>query len=334
MSAGAGTGSRGAGPRAGWNEAVAAGTGSGARSRRPWDGDPDRSPAGPPRAFQADHPLHADRPVDPYLPDDVEFRELDREVRARLRGLTKEQAERVGKHLVMVARLIDDDPELAYQHAQAAVRRAGRIDVAHEAAGLSAYRSGRYAEALRELRTVRRLNGSPEHLPVIADAERGLGRPERAIVVGNDPEVAVLSPDSQVELAMVLSGARLDLGEPEAALALLETPVVRAAVGVLAARVAQARATALTALGRTADADRELSRFSQDELDAAAGDIGEDEEVFVYDLLDEEPDEFGQDAADEPVAPDREPAAEPAEQGQGQGQDAVGDVDLTLEDGV
>ncbi|HEY0117352.1 MAG TPA: hypothetical protein VGC04_01085 [Cellulomonas sp.] len=228
--------------------------------------------------------------------EDVEFNQLDREVRGRLRTLSKEQAERVGKHLVMVARLIDTDPDLAYEHAQAAVRGAGRVDVAHEAAGLAAYRSGRYAEALRELRTVRRLNGSPEHLPVIADAERGLGRPERAIVVGNDPDVAQLEPDSQVELAMVLSGARLDLGEPEAAVALLDAPVVRGATGVLAARVAQARATALTALGRTADADRELSRFSQDELDAASGDVEEDDEVFVYDLLDEDEAIDGSDA--------------------------------------
>ena len=213
-------------------------------------------------------------------------------MRGRLRTLSKETAERVGKHLVMVARLIDNDPELAYEHAQEAVRRAGRVDVTHEAMGLAAYRSGRYTEALRELRTVRRLNGSPEHLPVIADAERGLGRPERAIAVGNDPDVARLDADSQVELAMVLSGARLDLGEAEAAVALLDSPVVRAAKGLLAARVAQARATALTALGRSADADRELARFTQGELDAAAGDIGEeDDEVFVYDLLDEEPDE-------------------------------------------
>ena len=227
----------------------------------------------------------------------MEFSQLDREVRGRLRTLSKEQAERAGKHLVMVARLIDTDPEAAYLHAQAAVRRAGRVDVAHEAAGLAAYRSGRYAEALRELRTVRRLNGPPEHLPVIADAERGLGRPERAIVVGNDPEAGLLSEESQVELAMVISGARLDLGEPEAAVAVLDSAVVRAATGVLAARVAQARATALTAVGRAADADRELARFTQDQLDAAAGDVEEDDEIVVFDLLDEDDDES--DDADE-----------------------------------
>ncbi len=219
-------------------------------------------------------------------------------MRGRLRTLSKEGAERAGKHLVMVARLIDDDPELAYQHAQAAVRRAGRVDVAHEALGLTAYRSGRYAEALRELRTVRRLNGSPEHLPVIADSERGLGRPERALVVAGDPDVALLTADSKVELAMVISGARLDLGEPEAAVAVLETPVVKAAKGLLAARVAQALSTALTAVGRAQDAERELARFTAAELDAAAGDVADDD-VYVYDLLDEEPDEDDDQSADD-----------------------------------
>lgn len=282
------------GDRAGFDRESRAGAGRGERSsdrggQRTWQGRPARPSSGSRGAApRPDRGPRTDRPVDPHVPSDVEYNQLDREVRGRLRTLSKEQAERVGKHLVMVARLIDTDPELAYEHAQAAVRRAGRVDVAHEAAGLAAYRSGRYAEALRELRTVRRLNGSPEHLPVIADAERGLGRPERALAVGNDPDVAQLSGESQVELAMVLSGARLDLGEPEAAVAVLDTAVVRGASGVLAARVAQARAAALTALGRADDAGRELSRFSQEELDIAAGDVEEDDDVLVYDLLDEE----------------------------------------------
>lgn len=228
----------------------------------------------------------------------MEFRELDREVRGRLRTLSKEGAGQVGKHLVMVARLLDTDPELAYEHAQAAVRGAGRVDVTHEALGLAAYRSGRYAEALRELRTVRRLNGSPEHIPVMADAERGLGRPERALVLANDPEAGMLSAESQVELAMVVSGARLDLGQPEAAVAVLETPTVRAAEGMLAARVAQARATALTAVGRAEDAERELARFTPEQLGAAAGDVGEDDDVLVYDLLEEGLDEGEDEGAD------------------------------------
>lgn len=230
------------------------------------------------------------------------FSQLDRDVRGRLRTLSKDSAERVGRHLVMVGRLLDVDPELAYEHAQAAVRRGGRVDVVREAAGLAAYRTGRYGEALRELRTVRRLNGSPEHLPVMADCERGLGRPERALVVAQDPQVAELSVDAAVELAMVVSGARLDLDEPEAAVAALGSAVVRSATGVLAARVAQARATALDACGRHEEAEREVAAYTAEQLAEAAGDTPEEDEVVVYDLLDETED--AEPAVDQDPEPD------------------------------
>lgn len=233
---------------------------------------------------------------------------LDRDVRGRLRTLSKDSAERVGRHLVMVGRLLQSDPELAYEHAQAAVRRGGRVDVVREAAGLAAYRTGRYGEALRELRTVRRLNGSPEHLAVMADCERGLGRPERALVVAQDPQAAELSAEAMVELAMVVSGARLDLDEPEAALAALATPQVRAATGVLGARAAQARATALDACGRHDEAERELAPYSAEQLAEAAGDIDDEEDdVVVYDLLDET---VEGDQVDPPEGDGPEPAAD------------------------
>ena len=223
----------------------------------------------------------------PEIPEDVVFGELSRDVRGRLRTLSKENADRVGRHLVMVGRLLDEDPELAYEHAQAAVSRGGRVDVVREAAGLAAYRTGRYAEALRELRTVRRLNGSSEHLPVMADCERGLGRPERALALAQEPEAASLDPDAQVELAMVVSGARLDLGQPEAAVATLATPVVRAATGVQQIRVAQARAVALEAAGRGDEAQAELAPYSASQLAEAAGDVEEEDEVVVFDLADD-----------------------------------------------
>jgi hypothetical protein len=229
------------------------------------------------------------RVEEPPIPDDVVFGDLDRAARAPLRTLTKDNAEHVGRHLVMVGRLLDTDPEAAYLHAQAAVRRAGRVDVVREAAGLAAYRTGRYAEALRELRTVRRLNGSSEHLAVMADAERGLGRPERAIALSQEPEASSLSPEAQVELAIVVSGARLDLGQPEAAVAALSSGVAAAASGLQAARVAQARAAALEACGRSAEAAAALAPFSRAELEEASGETEED--VVVFDLEDDEADE-------------------------------------------
>jgi hypothetical protein len=212
------------------------------------------------------------------------FSDLDRSVRGRLRTLSKDNADGVGRHLVMVGRLLDTQPELAYEHAQAAVRRAGRVDVVREAAGLAAYRTGRYAEALRELRTVRRLNGSSEHLAIMADCERGLGRPERALALAQEPEADTLDADAKIELAMVVSGARLDLGQADAAVASLSTPAVRAGTGIVAIRVAQARAAALEAAGRAEEAAAELAPYTQDQLDEAAGDVEVEDEVFAFDL--------------------------------------------------
>lgn len=196
--------------------------------------------------------------MEPALPEDALATDLDGAARARLRALSRENADRVARHLVAAGRAMDLDPELAYEHAQAAVRRAGRIDVVREAAGLTAYRTGRYAEALRELRTVRRLSGMDAHRAVEADCERGMGRPERALALTGAPEVGVLPAADQVEIALVASGARLDLGEPEAALLVLDSPVVRAVRDPeLRARVGQARASVLEALGRAGEAQEE-----------------------------------------------------------------------------
>lgn len=215
------------------------------------------------------------RTRDPEIPEAVVFGHLDKTARGSLRTLSKDNAEVVGRHLVMAGRLLDTDPELAYEHAQAALRRGGRVDVVREAAGLTAYRTGRYAEALRELRTVRRLNGSSEHLALMADCERGLGRPERALALAASPEAETLGVGDRAELAIVESGARADLGEYDAALAVL--PVVRVA-GPLATRVAQARAAVLEAAGRVEEAAEILAGLDLDD------DVALDEEIVVYDL--------------------------------------------------
>jgi len=221
--------------------------------------------------------------------EDAHIGQLSRETRSRLRGLSKENAEGVGAHLVMTGRLLDVDPERAYQHAQAAVRRAGRIDVVREAAGLAAYASGRYAEALRELRTVRRLNGSSEHLPLMADAERGLGRPERAIALARTEEASTLDADARTELAIVVSGARSDLGEHDAALAVLDRIPAAERQGDLGLRVLQARAVALETAGRADEAAELLAGVDRAALDRALGvDEAPDDDVVVFDTFDEE----------------------------------------------
>lgn len=236
------------------------------------------------------------------MPEDVLPTMLDRQARTRLRTLSKDNSDGVARHLVMAGRLVDTDPELAYAHAQAAVRRAGRVDVVREAAGLTAYHAGHYADALRELRAARRLSGSEEHLAVMADCERGLGRPDRALAVAAEPGAATLPLASRIELAIVVAGARLDLGDPEAALVSLATADVDRATGDLADRVAEVRATALEASGRSAEAT---------EVRTAHGlTKAEDEEpVVVFDLDDE--DDESENPAEEVPAEELTEAGEP-----------------------
>jgi tetratricopeptide (TPR) repeat protein len=222
------------------------------------------------------------RRVEPALPDDVTGRELDRAVRAELTSLASQNAEAVSRHLVMAGRLLDDDPETAYAHAVAARDRAGRVAAVREAAGIAAYVTGRYAEALAELRAARRMSGDQSALPVMADCERGLGRPEKALAIAASPEVAKLDAAGKAEMLIVASGARRDLGQPDAAALLLQGPELHPGRRkAWSARLFYAYADALLAAGRedeavvwfghAAEADETGETDADERLDELAG---------------------------------------------------------------
>ncbi len=173
-------------------------------------------------------PTFPPQPVEPEIPEDVTPADLPREVRAELRSASKPTADFVACHLVMAGRLIDEDPRAAYAHADAARRRLPRIAGVREAMGLCAYACEEWAEALAELRAARRMSGSYEHLAVMADCERGLGRPERALALAATPEAATLDPMAAVELRLVVAGARRDLGQLDAAVVSLQGPDLEA----------------------------------------------------------------------------------------------------------
>jgi tetratricopeptide (TPR) repeat protein len=210
----------------------------------------------------------APRPAEPPLPDEVTGKELDRSVHQQLRTLSKENAEGVARHLVMVAAHLEaDDLDTAMAHAATAVRRAGRVPAAREALGLVAYRQGDYARALAEFRTVRRLSGSSHLLPLMADCERGLGRHGRALDLAGSPEARTLGEAERVELAIVVSGVRRDLGQDDAALLALEVPQLRRGPGAGMHRLHYAYADALLHLGRTAEAREWLLRAVEGDTD-------------------------------------------------------------------
>lgn len=197
----------------------------------------------------------AQRLSEPDLPDDIDVTVLDASVLQDLRGLAKDNADRVAKHMIMASELLEHDPQLALRHARAAKNRAGRVGVVRETNGVVAYHAGEWKEALSELRAARRMTGGPGLIAVMADAERGMGRPEKALELGRSPEVSQLNEADRIELAIVMAGARHDLGQHESALATLERlgPSLDSQ-GLEQARLSYAYADALLALGQEEEA--------------------------------------------------------------------------------
>jgi hypothetical protein len=287
----------------------------GADEKRVWtrDGKPAR---GDRSASQRETPEDRDpygtksvrsRHDDPEIPEDVTPNELDRVARTQLKTLSKENAEGVANHLVMVARLIDTDPELAYKHAVSAARRAGRIAVVRETLAIAAYTIGDFAMALRELRTYRRISGLNDQLPMMVDSERGLGRPDKALELGRSVPRESLPADVQVELAIAMSGARLDLDQIEAALVELQIPQLDPNTAFsYSASLFSAYAAVLEDLGRAAEAEEWYRRA---DVAAEAWNPADDDTVEVYEE-DLGPDDITQpgDSAqpDDSISPDDE----------------------------
>ncbi|WP_231367374.1 HAD-IIA family hydrolase [Schaalia sp. ZJ405] len=159
---------------------------------------------------------------EPTIPAGVSAEELDANALRALSTLSGPNKDIVARHLVMAGQLIDLEPEEAYRHAVAATGRAGRVDVVREAAALTAYASGRYEEALREVRAVRRMRGDVSLRAVEADCERGLGHPEKAVEIIDQTDTQGMDLAEQVELILVSSGARADLGQSEVGLVLVD----------------------------------------------------------------------------------------------------------------
>jgi tetratricopeptide (TPR) repeat protein len=187
----------------------------------------------------------------PPIPDDISAKDLDRGVRDHLRALPDKLADRIAKHLVMAGLLLHEDPETAYKHALAARARSQRSAVIREAVGETAYAAGKFSEALAEFRTARRLSGGHDYAPMMADCERALGRPEKALEYDRPAVREALDRAGQVELSIVVAGARRDLGQIGAALRILETePLQTPEREPWVARLRYAYADTLEAAGR------------------------------------------------------------------------------------
>jgi tetratricopeptide (TPR) repeat protein len=206
---------------------------------------------------------------EPELPEDIDPRDLDPEVRSELRTLTGQLNTLVSKRLVASGLLLDEDPAGALAHAMVARRLAPRVASVREAVGLAAYHTGQWAMAVAELRTYHRITGRQTHLSVIADCERAQGRPEKAVDLYRAANLDKLEPDEAIELLIVASGARGDLGQTDAAVAMLQVPDLQDDDAPWAARLRYAYADSLLAAGRTDDARLWFARSADVDEDFA-----------------------------------------------------------------
>jgi tetratricopeptide (TPR) repeat protein len=120
---------------------------------------------------------------------------------------------------------------------------------------ITAYLAEHYDEALTEFRAVRRMTGNHEVLAMMADCERALGRPEKALTLTRDKHARDLSEATQIELLIVAAGARRDLGQTAAAIQTLEVPeLTKRTRAEWLPRLRYAYADALEEAGRTDEA--------------------------------------------------------------------------------
>jgi tetratricopeptide (TPR) repeat protein len=237
----------------------------------------DRAPRGRPASGGSAAYPSGPRESGPRLPDTITAQQLDPEARAQLHSLPNDLADTVARYLVAAG--MAEDPERGYEYAQAARRLAARVGVVREAAGIAAYQTGRWAEALSELRAARRLTGSDDALPLMADSERALGRLDRALALIREADTGTLDRATQIELRIVESGIRRDQGLTDAAVIALQVPELTSGrLRPWSARLFYAYADALLAAGRTQEARDAFAR-------AAAADA--DGETDAADRLDE-----------------------------------------------
>lgn len=262
-------------------------------------------------SFPSQNP-YTHRAGEPKMPKGIEWSMLSTDDRERLRGLSKEHAENIGLHILAAYTLEERDPELALEHAKWVAHQASRIDFARETLAFVAYRQGDYKLALREFRTAFRMNGFLDYLPFIADCERGMGEPKKAIETAMSDDAKYLRGESKAEMFLVYAGALGDLELWDKAIEIVHTlGRSKGLAGEYRMRAVQAEQYFLEQAGRSDEAvalDQLLDKLELQYADAEEDETSDDL-VIEYDmqeLNDELMDKLGISEDDAQYAPEDE----------------------------
>ena len=235
-------------------------------------------------SFPSQNPYTDRRPGEPVMPKGLEWNMLSKDERERLRGLSKEHAENIGLHILAAYTLEADDPQAALAHAKWAAKQASRVDIARETLAMVAYRQGDYKLALREFQTAFRMNGYLDYLPFMADCERGLDKPKKAIEIALSDNAKRLTGEAKAEMFLVYAGALNDMGMVDQAIEVVSKLVhAKGLAGEYRMRAAQAEQYFLSKAGR--DDEAVALDALIDDLEARYADADEDEtsDDFVVD---------------------------------------------------
>jgi hypothetical protein len=108
----------------------------------------------------------------------------------------------------------DERYTAALPHLRKAKTLSPKSSVIRELLGLAAYRSSQWEEALRELRTFRRMTGDLIHIPVELDCLRGLDRKADVTREWEKLKTYDVSPTIDSEARVVYASFLLDEGRP------------------------------------------------------------------------------------------------------------------------
>ena len=212
--------------------------------------DNSNRPKLPPRmALKKKKENEEPRRVEPEIPQEIYREEIEPEIKRELSSLSADNAEQTARHLIALVHFLPIDVQRAHLHGVAASARAARVGRVRELAGIAAYAAEKFDVALRELKTAFRITGDPTFWAMMADCHRGMGEPLKAIELGRAPEAKLLDKEAQVELRIVLSGARRDLGEFAAAVTSVKCKELEERNSTWSARLRYAYADALEASG-------------------------------------------------------------------------------------
>lgn len=142
-----------------------------------------------------------------------------------VRSTPKDRREPAMNHLTKaMGDFADERYRAAVPELRQAKKLSPRSSVIRELLGLSAYRSDQWEEALRELRTFRRITGDLIHMPVEMDCLRALGRKDDVTKTWERIQSHDISPATNHEARVVYASFLLDEGKPRDAWQVIKPP--------------------------------------------------------------------------------------------------------------